>query len=179
MERYQGLAGGVSLTCPPPQEKQVRLSDCKLMRTSAGVARAFGEADAQNLEGLMIKDAAGPYVPNDRKVWLKIKKDYLGEAACDAAEVDMADSVDLVVLGAFFGTGQKASLYSSFLMGCFDEEEDAWGLRPIVRMYRASIGESGRAHAANGGPVRRPTFSTHPKPPGGRAKLGLKGIWQI
>ncbi|EOD26480.1 viral DNA ligase [Emiliania huxleyi CCMP1516] len=126
MERYQGLAGGVSLTCPPPQEKQVRLSDCKLMRTSAGVARAFGEADAQNLEGLMIKDAAGPYVPNDRKVWLKIKKDYLGEAACDAAEVDMADSVDLVVLGAFFGTGQKASLYSSFLMGCFDEEEDAW-----------------------------------------------------
>ena len=38
----------------------------------------------------------------------------------------MADSVDLVVLGAFFGTGQKASLYSSFLMGCFDEEEDAW-----------------------------------------------------
>ena len=126
MERYQGLAGGVSFTCPPPQEKQVRLSDCKLMRTSAGVARAFGEADAQNLEGLMIKDAAGPYVPNDRKVWLKIKKDYLGEAACDAAEVDMADSVDLVVLGAFFGTGQKASLYSSFLMGCFDEEEDAW-----------------------------------------------------
>ena len=34
----------------------------------------------------------------------------------------MADSADLVVLGAYFGTGDKGGLKSVFLMGCFDNE---------------------------------------------------------
>lgn len=33
---------------------------------------------------------------------MKIKKDYLGEGA-------MADSADLIVLGAYFGTGNKGN----------------------------------------------------------------------
>jgi ATP-dependent DNA ligase len=39
------------------------------------------------------------YEPGKRH-WLKVKKDYLYGGA-------MADSADLVVLGAWFGTGQK------------------------------------------------------------------------
>lgn len=39
------------------------------------------------------------YEPGKRH-WLKVKKDYL----CDGA---MADSADLVVLGAWYGTGKK------------------------------------------------------------------------
>lgn len=39
------------------------------------------------------------YEPGKRH-WLKVKKDYLFGGA-------MADSADLVVLGAWFGTGQK------------------------------------------------------------------------
>lgn len=41
----------------------------------------------------------GAYEPGKRH-WLKVKKDYLNEGA-------MADTADLVVLGAFFGTGSK------------------------------------------------------------------------
>lgn len=45
------------------------------------------------------------YEPGKRH-WLKVKKDYL----CDGA---MADSADLVVLGAWYGTGNKG-LYSVY-----------------------------------------------------------------
>ena len=41
----------------------------------------------------------GPYQPGKRH-WLKVKKDYLQAGT-------MADSADLVVLGAYYGTGNK------------------------------------------------------------------------
>lgn len=41
------------------------------------------------------------YEPGKRH-WLKIKKDYLADGT-------MADTADLVVLGAYFGTGGKGS----------------------------------------------------------------------
>jgi len=40
-----------------------------------------------------------PYQPGKRH-WLKVKKDYLQAGT-------MADSADLVVLGAYYGTGNK------------------------------------------------------------------------
>jgi len=43
--------------------------------------------------------AQGNYEPGKRH-WLKVKKDYLNEGA-------MADTADLVVLGAFYGQGSK------------------------------------------------------------------------
>ena len=47
------------------------------------------------LEGLVVKDSHSTYDPNLRH-WNKIKKDYLG----------MADTADLIVLGANYGTGR-------------------------------------------------------------------------
>lgn len=47
------------------------------------------------LEGLVLKDLESKYEPGKRH-WLKVKKDYLLDGA-------MADSADLVVLGAWFG----------------------------------------------------------------------------
>lgn len=41
----------------------------------------------------------GSYEPGKRH-WLKVKKDYLNEGA-------MADTADLVVLGAFYGKGSN------------------------------------------------------------------------
>lgn len=34
----------------------------------------------------------------------------------------MADSADLIVLGAYYGTGNKGGLMSTFLMGIYDKE---------------------------------------------------------
>ena len=62
----------------------------------------------------MLKDLKSQYEPGKRH-WLKVKKDYLNEGA-------MADSADLVVLGAWYGSGNKGGLMSIFLMGCYDED---------------------------------------------------------
>jgi DNA ligase-3 len=61
----------------------------------------------------VLKDLKSKYEPGKRH-WLKVKKDYLNEGA-------MADTADLVVLGAWYGTGNKGGLMSVFLMGCYDE----------------------------------------------------------
>ncbi|RZC37982.1 DNA ligase A M domain containing protein [Asbolus verrucosus] len=68
------------------------------------------------LEGLVLKDMMSIYEPGKRH-WLKVKKDYLFGGA-------MADSADLIVLGAWYGTGKKGGMMSIFLMGCLDEDND-------------------------------------------------------
>lgn len=49
--------------------------------------------------GVSLPSPQGTYEPGKRH-WLKVKKDYLNEGA-------MADTADLVVLGAFYGQGSK------------------------------------------------------------------------
>jgi DNA ligase-3 len=73
---------------------------------------------SEGLEGLVIKDANSKYEPGKRH-WLKMKKDYLDEGS-------MADTADLVVLGAYYGTGNKGGLKSVFLMGCYNEKTHRW-----------------------------------------------------
>ncbi|XP_077285020.1 DNA ligase 3 [Arctopsyche grandis] len=70
------------------------------------------------LEGLVLKDLESKYEPGKRH-WLKVKKDYLLDGA-------MADSADLVVLGAWFGSGKKGGMLSVFLMGCYDQSKNQW-----------------------------------------------------
>ncbi|CAH0559309.1 unnamed protein product [Brassicogethes aeneus] len=65
------------------------------------------------LEGLVLKDLKGIYEPGKRH-WLKVKKDYLFDGA-------MADSADLIVLGAWYGTGKKGGMMSVFLMGSYNK----------------------------------------------------------
>uniref|UniRef100_A0A7N5KRV5 DNA ligase n=1 Tax=Ailuropoda melanoleuca TaxID=9646 RepID=A0A7N5KRV5_AILME len=65
-----------------------------------------------------MKQVTGTYEPGKRH-WLKVKKDYLNEGA-------MADTADLVVLGAFYGQGSKGGMMSIFLMGCYDPDSQKW-----------------------------------------------------
>ncbi|GMS84604.1 hypothetical protein PENTCL1PPCAC_6779, partial [Pristionchus entomophagus] len=76
------------------------------------LSRMIFSAIDDGLEGLVIKDSKGIYEPGKRH-WLKVKKDYLQEGA-------MADTADLIVLGAYYGTGSKGGLMSVFLMGVRD-----------------------------------------------------------
>lgn len=71
---------------------------------------------SSKLEGLVCKDAAGVYAPAARH-WLKVKKDNIGS---------MADSADLVVLGAYLGTGSYGGKMSVFILGCRDEATKMW-----------------------------------------------------
>ncbi|GAA5838090.1 hypothetical protein JCM5353_004494 [Sporobolomyces roseus] len=58
------------------------------------------------------------YEPDKRAMsWLKVKKDYME---------DLGDSLDLVVIGAWHGSGRKAGWWSPFLLACYDEETGAY-----------------------------------------------------
>ena len=63
----------------------------------------------QRGSGLILKDIEGQYEPGKRR-WLEIKR-------------AMADTVNLVVLGAWHG---KEGLLSTFLMGCLDKRTGEW-----------------------------------------------------
>ena len=44
-----------------------------------------------------------------KRHWYKMKKDYLGDG-------ELADSADLIVLGAYKGHGKHGGYYSTYLM---------------------------------------------------------------
>lgn len=97
---------------------RVMLSEMKHITRADDLKNMIAHVIEQGLEGLVLKDVAGVYEPGKRH-WLKVKKDYLLQGK-------MADSADLVVLGAYFGTGNKGGMMSVFLMGCYDEKCKRW-----------------------------------------------------
>jgi len=64
-------------------------------------------------EGIMLKDPDAAYTPGDRgKHWLKRKPDV--------------ETLDLVVTGAEWGEGRRASFLGTFLLSARDEDDDAF-----------------------------------------------------
>ncbi|KAJ8719095.1 hypothetical protein PYW07_016651 [Mythimna separata] len=96
----------------------VMFSEQKLIEKPSDLAKMIAEVLELGLEGLVLKDLESTYEPGKRH-WLKVKKDYLFDGA-------MADTADLVVLGAWFGTGKKGGMMSVFLMGCHDTRRNRW-----------------------------------------------------
>ncbi|MDX1441841.1 MAG: ATP-dependent DNA ligase [Nitrosopumilaceae archaeon] len=69
-------------------------------------------------EGLMLKMLDKPYQAGSRgNYWLKLKREYRNE---------LGDSLDLVVIGAFFGKGRRTGRYGTLLLASYDEDTDTF-----------------------------------------------------
>lgn len=101
-----------------PIKSHVQLSESEFLKTKQELALMTAKVLQANLEGVVLKSPTGTYQPGKRN-WLKVKKDYLFGGK-------MADTADLVVLGAWYGSGKKGGVLSIFLMGCYDARDRLW-----------------------------------------------------
>ncbi|MBP7070974.1 MAG: ATP-dependent DNA ligase [Methanothrix sp.] len=84
------------------------LADQMLSDNPSEVAAAYERALVAGHEGLIIKNPSSAYAPGKRgKNWLKIKP--------------VMETLDLVVIGAKWGEGRRASFLGSYRLACVDQ----------------------------------------------------------
>ena len=97
-----------------------KLSEAILVKDPKALETFFEKAISEGCEGIMCKSIKGTsiYQMGARGwLWIKYKRDY---------KYEMTDTVDLVVVGAFYGKGRRAGTYGALLMAAYDPETDTF-----------------------------------------------------
>lgn len=100
--------------------EHLKLAHMKIVKSVQELEEFFLEAISAGCEGLVIKALRGNaiYQAGARGwLWIKYKRDYKSE---------MADTVDLVVVGAFAGKGRRAGTYGALLLAAYNDEKDVF-----------------------------------------------------
>lgn len=67
-------------------------------------------------EGIMLKHRESVYRAGSREyLWIKVKREYRSE---------LADTLDLVIVGALYGRGRRVGKYGALLLAAYDEYQD-------------------------------------------------------
>jgi DNA ligase-1 len=106
MEERRGLLRGIV------RESPGRFQFARFVKTkdSQEAGRFYEESLKANQEGVMVKNLEATYHPGRRVAggWLKVKPTM--------------ENLDLVIIGAVWGTGKRAGWMGSFILGCRDDE---------------------------------------------------------
>ncbi len=100
------------------ETERVRLATHKEVASVAEAERFFEEAIAAGCEGVMAKSVGEEslYRAGARGfTWIKYKREYTHA---------LADSIDGVVVGAFYGHGRRGGQYGALLCAVYNPEED-------------------------------------------------------
>jgi len=87
-----------------------------IVTNESEIEEALENSINSGCEGLMLKMLDKPYQAGSRgNYWLKLKREYRNE---------LGDSLDLVVIGAFFGKGRRTGRYGTLLLATYDDDQD-------------------------------------------------------
>jgi len=82
-------------------------------RDPTAIERFMEEAIQNGCEGLMVKDAESTYRAGAREfAWIKLKREYRSQ---------LTDTIDLPIIGGFFGKGRRTGVYGAYLLAAYDE----------------------------------------------------------
>jgi DNA ligase 1 len=114
LDRRSRLADAVTLS------DRLRLTTALEVTTAPALEAAFEQAVADGSEGLVCK-STGPdaiYQAGARGwLWIKLKRDY---------RTELADTVDLVVVGAYAGRGRRRGMYGAVLLAAYDPDAELY-----------------------------------------------------
>jgi DNA ligase-1 len=102
------------------ETEKVKLATRIVSDNKEEISRFFEKAIESGCEGLVAKSISDDsiYRAGAREfLWIKFKRDY---------QMELSDTVDLVVVGAFAGHGLRTGTYGALLMAAYDEEKDAF-----------------------------------------------------
>ena len=95
-----------------------RLIPMSIINSEEQVLEVLENSINSGCEGLMLKQLSSTYRAGIRgSNWLKLKREY---------QNDLGDSLDLVVVGAFFGKGRRTGKYGTLLVATYNDEEDTF-----------------------------------------------------
>jgi DNA ligase-1 len=94
----------------------IKIIPQKIVQNAAQIEKLMSKAIESGCEGLMLKQIDSPYRAGARGyAWTKIKREYRSE---------IADTLDLVVVGALFGRGRRTGKYGALLLSAYDQKSN-------------------------------------------------------
>jgi DNA ligase-1 len=94
----------------------VRLINQAVVNEPGEIDRFMASAIEDGCEGVMIKQLTSTYRAGAREyAWVKLKREYRSE---------LADTLDLVIVGALHGRGRRAGKYGALLLAAYSPKDD-------------------------------------------------------
>ncbi|MFA7682771.1 MAG: DNA ligase, partial [Candidatus Dojkabacteria bacterium] len=100
-------------------DNSLRVAKTLRVKSIKELKELFDKYVEQGLEGLIVKQLSGGYSAGKRNFeWIKLKK---------SMDSGLVDTVDLVVVGYYYGSGRRAELGIGALLGAiYNEEKDRY-----------------------------------------------------
>jgi DNA ligase-1 len=98
------------------KNKKVRLIEQTVAEKPGEIERFMTTAISEGCEGVMIKQLSSTYRAGAREyAWVKLKREYRS---------DLADTIDLVIVGALHGRGRRTGRYGALLLAAYNQKSD-------------------------------------------------------
>jgi DNA ligase-1 len=98
------------------KNEKVKLVPQAIVKKTEDLEKLMAVAIEHGCEGLMIKQLTSSYRAGARGfAWIKLKREYRS---------DLADTLDLVIVGALYGRGRRVGKYGALLLAAYDSKAD-------------------------------------------------------